>query len=161
MENRQTIYQSQLQFFWKPISLGTAASYRPRLSNVVLGRCEKMYFLKFQIKYYRHTRVPISACGKGEKEGGNVLIVHRIDRPTNSTKKSEEEKRKRKRSVRTNLIKSSIVIGYEKISWHDDDGRNLSRILGGNFIFYIFQTRPAQFNHFKKMGRKPEVNRLK
>jgi hypothetical protein len=41
--------------------------------------------------------VPISACGRGEKEGGNVLIVHRIDRPTNSTKKSGRGKKERKK----------------------------------------------------------------
>jgi hypothetical protein len=51
--------------------------------------------------------VPISACGRGEKEGGNVLIVHRIDRPTNSTKKSEEEKKKEKKE-RANKLNQII-----------------------------------------------------
>lgn len=161
MENRQTIYQSQLQFFWKPISLGTAASYRPRLSNVVLGRCEKMYFLKFQIKYYRHTRVPISACGRGEKEGGNVLIVHRIDRPTNSTKKSGRGKKERKKEHANKL---NQIIDSDRLWNYFLARRRRQESLadfGGNFLFFIFQTRPAQFNHFKKMGRKPEVNRVK
>lgn len=106
MENRQTIYQSLLLFFWKPISLGAAAPYRPPTVERRFGSLrEKNGHLKSQIKYYRHARVPISACGREKKEGGNVLIAHGIDRPTNSTKKvRRKKKRKKERANKLNQI---------------------------------------------------------
>ena len=73
-----------------------------------------------------------------------------IDRCGIDRRTTRQRKWEKKKGVRTNLIKSSIVIGYEKIAGTTTAG--ISRGLGNYFVsfFFLFQTGPAQSNHFTK-----------